>query len=264
VLVVEDDPMMRRETVRIIGDGNVEVDEVGSGQEALDALRNNQYALVILDLGLPDIPGLELLERLASENATLPPVIVYTVRQLTVEEEDALRRYADSIIVKDVRSQERLIDEVALFLHRVVKELPEDKRKAIRRLHESDEPLRGRTVLIAEDDMRTMFAMAKILAAHGVHPLKAENGEKALALLAEKPDIDLVLMDMMMPVMDGYEAMRRVRAQDKFAHLPIIALTAKAMREDQQKCIEAGASDYMTKPVDPDRLLSLMRVWLSK
>ncbi|MFZ4578886.1 MAG: response regulator [Myxococcota bacterium] len=264
VLVVEDDPLMRRETVRIIGNGNVHVDEVGTGQEALDALRNNEYVLVVLDLGLPDISGIELLERLASENTTLPPVIVYTVRQLTVEEEDALRRYADSIIVKDVRSQERLIDEVALFLHRVVKELPEDKRKAIRRLHESDEPLRGRTVLIAEDDMRTMFAMAKILAAHGVNPLKAENGEKALALLAEKPDIDLVLMDMMMPVMDGYEAMRRIRAQDKFAHLPIIALTAKAMREDQHKCIEAGASDYMTKPVDPDRLLSLMRVWLSK
>jgi CheY-like chemotaxis protein/HAMP domain-containing protein len=264
VLVVEDDVVMRRETVRIIGNGNVKIQEVGTGREALDALRLRPYDLIVLDLGLPDMPGLELLKTLASEKITLPPVIIYTVRELTQDEEATLRHYADSIILKDVRSQERLIDEVALFLHRVVRELPEDKRKAIRRLHETDEPLRGRKVLIVEDDMRTMFAMARLLAEHGINPLKAENGQKALAILEGQPDVDLVLMDMMMPVMDGYEASRRIRDQQRFANLPIIALTAKAMKEDRQKCIDAGASDYLSKPVDPDRLVSLMRVWLSR
>jgi CheY-like chemotaxis protein len=175
-----------------------------------------------------------------------------------------LRDYADSIIIKDVRSQERLIDEVALFLHRVVNDLPEDKRRTIKHIYESDERLRGAKVLIVDDDMRTMFAMAKLLAGHGINPLKAANGQQALVVLAEQPDVDLVLLDMMMPVLDGYETVRQIRAQEHLRHLPVIALTAKAMKEDRQKCIEAGASDYLTKPVDQDRLLSLMRVWLSR
>jgi len=264
VLVVEDDAAMRRETVRIIGNGNVKVQEVETGRDALAALRLRPYDLIVLDLGLPDMPGLDLLKQLAAEKVTLPPVIIYTVRELSQDDEATLRHYADSIILKDVRSQERLIDEVALFLHRVVSDLPEEKRRAIRRLHETDEPLRGRKVLIVEDDMRTMFAMARLLAEHGVNPLKAENGEKALAILESQQDIDLVLMDMMMPVLDGYEASRRIRERQRFATLPIIALTAKAMQEDREKCIDAGASDYLSKPVDPDRLISLMRVWLSR
>ena len=264
VLVVEDDPVMRKETVRIVGNGTVHVKEVDTGAAALAALRAQRFDLVVLDLGLPDMQGLELLRAAAAEKNLLPPVIVYTVRDLTSDEELALRDYADSIIIKDVRSQERLIDEVALFLHRVVNDLPEEKRQTIRHLYESDERLRGKQVLVVEDDMRTMFAMSKLLASHGVSPLKAANGEQALAMLAEHPEIDLVLLDMMMPVMDGYEAARRTRAQERFANLPIIALTAKAMKEDRQKCIEAGASDYLTKPVDQDRLLSLMRVWLSR
>jgi CheY-like chemotaxis protein len=264
VLVVEDDPAMRRETVRIIGNGNVKVLEAATGREALEALRSRTFDLIVLDLGLPDMPGLDLLKILAVEKPSLPPVIIHTVRELTPDEEATLRIHADSIILKDVRSQERLIDEVALFLHRVVNDLPEDKRRAIKRLHDTDEPLRGRKVLIVEDDMRTMFAMTKLLASHGVNPLKAENGEKALAVLAAQPDVDLVLMDMMMPVMDGYEALKRVRAEQRFANLPIIALTAKAMKEDRQKCLNAGASDYLSKPLDPDRLVSLMRVWLGR
>ncbi len=264
VLVVEDDPIIRRETVRIIGNGNVKTHEVETGGQALDTLRSRRYDLVVLDLGLPDMPGLELLERVASEKIHMPPVIVYTVRELTQDEELALRRYADSIILKDVRSQERLIDEVALFLHRVVSDLPEEKKKAIRHLHQSDEPLRGKKVLIVEDDIRTMFAMSRLLAGHGVSPLRAENGEKALAALDANPDVDLVLMDMMMPVMDGYSASRAIRDQQRFSRLPIIALTAKAMKEDRQKCLDAGASDYLSKPVDQDRLISLMRVWLSR
>jgi CheY-like chemotaxis protein len=264
VLVVEDDAVIRRETVRIIGNGNVKTMEVETGGQAMEALRARRYDLVVLDLGLPDMPGLELLERVAAEKIHMPPVIVYTVRELTQDEELALRRYADSIILKDVRSQERLIDEVALFLHRVVSDLPEEKKKAIRHLHQSDEPLRGKKVLIVEDDIRTMFAMSRLLAGHGVSPLRAENGEKALSLLEGNPDVDLVLMDMMMPVMDGYTASRAIRGQQRFARLPIIALTAKAMKEDRQKCLDAGASDYLSKPVDQDRLISLMRVWLSR
>ena len=264
VLVVEDDEIMRKETVRIIGNGTVSVDEVASGADALAALRTTNYDLIVMDLGLPDMQGFELLKRVAAEKLPLPPIIIHTMRDLSTEEELFLRNYAESIIVKDVRSQERLIDEVALFLHRVVRDLPEEKRRAIMHLHESNEPLRGKKVLIVEDDMRTMFAMARMLAGHGVHPLKAENGERALAMLAEHPDTDLVLMDMMMPVMDGYEATRSVRAQQAYEKLPIIALTAKAMKEDRQRCLEAGATDYLSKPVDPDRLASLMRVLLCR
>ncbi len=264
VLVVEDDPIMRKETVRLIGNGNVKVIEVATGRDALAALQTGPFALIVLDLGLPDMQGLELLKAISAQSVNMPPVIVYTVRELTMEEEMSLRHYADSIILKDVRSQDRLLDEVALFLHRVVSDLPEEKRSVIRHLHESNEILSGKKVLVVEDDMRTMFAMVKVLAAHKVNPLKAENGEKALALLHDQPDVELVLMDMMMPVMDGYETVRRIRTQDRFANLPIIALTAKAMKEDRQKCIDAGATDYLPKPVDQDRLISLMRVWLCR
>lgn len=264
VLVVEDDEVMRKETKRVIGNGNVKVQEVGTGGEAIAALHERNFALVILDLGLPDMQGLDLLKIIAQEKTPMPPVIVYTVRELSMEEEIALRNYADSIILKDVRSQERLIDEVALFLHRVVNELPEDKKRVIHHLHESDDHLKGRKILIVEDDMRTMFAMTKVLAGHGVNPIKAENGQKALDTLQANNDVDLVLMDMMMPVMDGYEAMQRIRAMPMFVNLPIIALTAKAMKEDRKKCLEAGATDYLSKPVDMDRLLSLVRVWLCR
>ena len=264
VLVVEDDPVMRRETVRIIGNGNVHVHQVATGREALVALRQRRFDLMVLDLGLPDMQGLDLLEAASAAKASMPPVIIYTVRELTPDEELSLRQYADSIIIKDVRSQERLIDEVALFLHRVVNDLPEEKKQTIRHLYESDEQLRGKKILIVEDDMRTMFAMAKLLASHGINPLKAANGEQALAVMEEHPDVDLVLLDMMMPIMDGYETARCLRRQERFANLPIIALTAKAMKEDRQKCIEAGATDYLAKPVDVDRLISLSRVWLCR
>ncbi|MEI6543955.1 MAG: response regulator [Methylococcales bacterium] len=264
VLVVEDDELTRRETVQSIGSENVIVEEVDTGEKALQLIRERSFSLIILDLGLPDIQGMELLNIIAKEKINMPPVIVYTVRELTREEETALRNYANSIILKDVRSQERLIDEVALFLHRVIKDLPEDKKRVIQHLHESDEHLNARKVLIVEDDMRTMFAMSKILAEHGLIILKADNGEKALSVLNKHPDVDLVLMDLMMPIMDGYEASRAIRALPQFTNLPIIALTAKAMKEDRKKCIDAGASDYLTKPVDQDRLLSLIRVWLCR
>jgi CheY-like chemotaxis protein len=179
-----------------------------------------------------------------------------------VEEEKAIRNHTDSIVVKDVRSQERLLDEVALFLHHVITDLPQEKKAMISHIHDADEAMHGKVVLLVEDDMRTLFAMSKLLNEHGVITLKAENGQKAIEMLEQTPHIDMILMDMMMPVMDGYEAMRLIRAKDRFATLPIIALTAKAMAEDRSKCIAAGATDYLSKPIDSGRLLSLMRVWM--
>lgn len=262
LLVVEDDADLRQRTVTLIGNGDVKVDEAASGKEALAALRTGRYDCVVLDLGLPDMSGLAVLDTLESEGVKMPPVIIHTARDLTREEEAGLHERAESIVVKDVRSQERLLDEVSLFLHRVVSGMPEDSRQIICNLHDSDELLRDKKVLIVDDDLRTVFAMSQFLSTRGMKPLKAENGEKALRLLAEQPDVDLVLMDIMMPVMDGYEAIARIRAQERFHRLPVIALTAKAMKEDRAKCIAAGANDYLSKPVDQDRLISLMRVWL--
>ena len=264
VLVVEDDPIMRREVLAAVGNGNVKTHEAATGDEAVARLAAQRYDLLILDLGLPDETGLEMLKRATERNIALPPIIVYTARDLTGDEEYAIREYAESIVIKDVRSHERLIDQVAFFLHRVVNSLPDDKRRAILHLHASDEPLKGRKALVVEDDMRTMFAMAKLLAEHGMHPLKADNGQTALETLAAHPDTAIVLIDMMMPVMDGYEAMRRIRTEPRFATLPIVALTAKAMPEDRLKCIEAGATDYLAKPVDGERMCSLMRVLLCR
>ena len=264
VLVVEDDAKIRRETVQLIGDKDVKVDEAENGEQALQALRLGRYDCVVLDLGLPDMSGGELLTRLEREGVELPPVIVHTARDLTREEEMGLREHAESIVIKDVRSPERLLDEVSLFLHRVIGNLPDKKKQMILNLHETDALFRDKKALIVDDDMRTTFALSRLLAGRGMQTLKAENGEKALRLLDQEPDVDLILMDIMMPVMDGYETMERIRAQDRFRKLPIIALTAKAMPEDRAKCITAGASDYLPKPVDEGRLISMLRVWLYK
>jgi len=264
LLVVEDDPKIRRDIVRLIGGGDVKVDEAGTGAEAMEALRSNRFNCVVLDLGLPDMAGNELLVKLERDGVEPPPVIVHTARDLTRDEEEGLREHAGSIVIKDVRSQERLLDEVSLFLHREVSRMPEKKRKIIRDLHDTDELLRGKKVLVVDDDMRTTFAVSRILSERGMKPLKAENGERALRLLEEHPDVALVLMDIMMPVMDGYEAMKRIRAREGFYKLPIIALTAKAMPEDREKCLAAGANDYMPKPVDEGRLISMIRVWMCR
>jgi len=262
LLVVEDDATARRATLDLLADEGVAVDAADSGEEAIRLLRASHYDCVVLDLKLPDMDGQTVLERLEQEGISLPPVVVHTARDLTAREELNLREHAESIIVKGVRSPERLLDEVTLFLHRVVSQMPEKKRQIIANLHDADAALRDKQVLIVDDDMRTMFAVSRLLTGRGMLALKAENGERALQLLQENPAIDLVLMDIMMPVMDGYQAMQRIRAQERWRKLPIIALTAKAMPEDRQKCIAAGASDYLPKPIDPDRLFSMMRVWL--
>ena len=236
VLLVEDDSETRRRVVQLIGGGEVELDEATTGEEAIAAMRATRYACLIVDLGLPDMDGGELLRRAQAEGLDLPPVIVHTARELTEEEDVSLRERAESIVIKDVRSPERLLDEVSLFLHEVVSRMPDRKKQMIRNLHETDVLLKDKTVLVVDDDMRTTFALSRLLAQRGMKPLKAGNGRQALAALQQNSGIDLVLMDIMMPVMDGYETMARIRAQEPFRKLPIIALTAKAMPQDRQPC----------------------------
>ena len=263
LLVVEDNDQLRKSIMQLIGNGDVHTDEAATGAEALAAIQNKCYDCVILDWGLPDMSGFDVLKALGEEGTNvIPPVIVYTGRELSQDEERGLMAYTDSIIIKGVRSEERLLDEASLFLHRMVSKMPEKKRKIITDLHDTDVLFRDKTLLMVDDDMRNVFALSRILEEKGMHILKAEDGQRALDVLEKHPDTDIILMDIMMPVMDGYEAMRRIRSQERFRKLPIIALTAKAMTKDRSQCIEAGANDYLPKPVDVQRLLSMMRVWL--
>ncbi len=263
LLVIEDNEAQRKAIVDLIGEADVEITAVESGQEALDVLRNKQFDCMVLDLGLPDMSGFEFIDRMKNElNIHEIPIVVYTGRELTRKEESDLNRIADAIIVKDVRSPERLLDETALFLHRVEANLPANKRQILEQLHESDPVLAGRTALVVDDDMRNIYALTSLLERHKMKVRYAESGAEGIEVLQGTPGIDVVLMDVMMPEMDGYEAMRRIRAMEEHKNLPIIALTAKAMKGDREKCMEAGASDYITKPIDAQQLVSLLRVWL--
>ncbi|MBW4548807.1 MAG: HAMP domain-containing protein [Symplocastrum torsivum CPER-KK1] len=263
LLVVEDDELQRNSIVELIGNSDVATTAVSSGAQALETLKSGQFDCLVLDLGLPDMTGLELIEQIKQEpNLSKLPIIVYTGKELTQQEETELKRIADTIIIKDVRSPERLLDETALFLHRVQANLPQPKQQMLEQLHQTDSVLTSKKVLIVDDDVRNIFALTSLLERHQMEILYAENGRDGLTTLQNTPGIDVVLMDVMMPEMDGYETMRAVRKMSQFVSLPIIALTAKAMKGDREKCIDAGASDYITKPVDPEQLLSLLRVWL--
>jgi HAMP domain-containing protein/CheY-like chemotaxis protein/Skp family chaperone for outer membrane proteins len=266
LLVVEDDEQQRKALVELIGGGeDVEVTAVASSEEALHELEQTRFDCMVVDLKLPEMGGFELLERLKSdERFSSIPVIVYTGKELTRREETKLKKFSDAIVVKDASSPERLLDETALFLHRVERKLPQEKRRMLEQLHSADDVLRGRKILIVDDDVRNVFALTSVLEASGMDVLYAENGRDGIDTLRQHPEIDLVLMDIMMPEMDGYETIRAIRADAKFEQLPIISLTAKAMKGDREKSISVGASDYITKPVDTDQLLSLMRVWLYK
>ena len=265
LLIVEDDEVQRDALVELIGDGDVKITAVGSGEEALSELEAQPFDCIVLDLGLNDMSGLDLLEKMRADKAlSQVPVIIYTGKELTRSEEAELRRLAQTIIIKDVKSPERLLDETALFLHRVESTLPAEKQKLLDQLHRSDPTLAGKKALVVDDDIRNIFALTSILERYEMEVQFAENGHDALRMLGENPDINVVLMDVMMPEMDGYEATRRIRENAAFENLPIIALTAKAMKGDREKCINAGASDYVTKPVDTDHLISLLRVWLSR
>jgi CheY-like chemotaxis protein len=264
LLLVEDDEHLRKSVKKLLEGSDVAISEAGLGQVALEQLATRHFDCMILDLTLPDMSGFELLNRLDGDEA-LPkcPVIVYTGKALTEEENRELLKYADSVIVKGVKSPERLLDETALFLHRVIAEMPEEKQRTIKRLMGGEATLEGKEILIVDDDARNAFALSKLLADKGLKVHIAPNGQKALEWLDKTP-VHLVLMDIMLPGMDGYEVTRRIRAQSRFRHLPILALTAKAMKGDRDKCLAAGANDYLSKPIDADRLFSMLRVWLSK
>ena len=265
LLIIEDNENARKAMKLLIGAEDVLCFEAETGAAALELYEKNQIDCVILDIGLPDMSGFNLIQKLEDiKGQNMPPIIVYTGKELTMEENNLLNKYAESIIIKGIKSEERLLDETALFLHRTISNLPKSRQVMITNLHDKDAIFKTKKVLLVDDDMRNVFALSKILQDRGIEVIKSENGKNALEMLEKHSHIDLVLMDIMMPEMDGYEAMKHIRSQSKFKNLPVIALTAKAMKEDKQKCIDAGANDYITKPIDVERLLSLMRVWLSK
>ena len=270
VLIVEDNAVQLESLRQLLGTADVETIGVSTAAACLEELHKRTFDCMVLDLSLPDASGFSLLETLSQEDRySFPPVIVYTGRELTPDEEQQLRRYSKSIIIKGAKSPERLLDEVTLFLHQVVTELPLKQQEMIRKAHSRDALLEGRRVLIVEDDVRNVFALTSVLEPNGVKVVIARNGREALEQLEQlqgdrETAVDLVLMDLMMPEMDGLSATREIRKRPEWKKLPIIALTAKAMKSDQEQCLNAGANDYLSKPLDVEKLLSLVRVWMPK
>ncbi len=265
LLVVEDNAAEQMSITELLGHDDIEIVTVGTGGAALSTLRDAPCDCVVLDLRLPDMTGFDVLEKIR-EDASLSevPVVVFTGRELSAEEDAQLHTMARSIVVKGVESPERLLDETALFLHRVVTDLPAEKQRMLERLNSSDEDLVGRTALLVDDDARNIFALSSVLERRGMQVLTATTGSEAIALIELTPDIAIVLMDIMMPEMDGYQTMELIRLKPAFRRLPIIALTAKAMKGDREKCLEAGASDYLAKPVNTEQLLAALRMWLHR
>ncbi|NHC09031.1 response regulator [Stutzerimonas degradans] len=265
ILLVEDDARQRESVSRLIEDVDIEITAVEFGEQALELLRSTAFDCMIIDLKLPDMDGSELLERMAKEDiCSFPPVIVYTGRNLTRDEEAALLKYSRSIIIKGARSPERLLDEVTLFLHKVESDMPPERQRMLKSARSRDKAFEGRKLLVVDDDVRNVFALTSALEQKGAVVEIARNGLEAIAKLQHDSTIDLVLMDIMMPEMDGFTAMQEIRKDPRLAKLPIIAVTAKAMKSDQDRCLSAGANDYLAKPIDLDRLFSLIRVWLPK
>jgi CheY-like chemotaxis protein len=249
----------------LLGYDDIDVTVVTSGGEALEVLVEQPFDCVVLDLRLPDMSGFQVLERLReTPELREVPVVVFTGKELSPAEDAQLRTLARSVVVKGVESPERLLDETALFLHRVIANLPTEKQNMLDRLHRSDEALIGKKVLVVDDDVRNIFALSSVLERRGMTVLTAGTGREAIAILESTPDMAIVLMDIMMPEMDGYETMQVMRQNGLFRRLPIIALTAKAMKGDREKCLEAGASEYLAKPVNTEQLLSALRIWLHR
>jgi CheY-like chemotaxis protein/HAMP domain-containing protein len=265
LLVVEDNKEQNKAIRELIGNGDIKSFSAFTGQEAYNMLQNERFDCIIIDLGLPDMSGFELMEKIKeSEQLNKIPIIVYTGRDMNKDEARQLEKLANTVVLKTTDSTERLLDETALFLHRVESKLPKEKQQIIRKLHRTEEILQHKKVLIVDDDMRNIYSLTNVLEEEGMNCIVAENGKVAIDMLEQHPDIDIVLMDIMMPEMDGFEATMAIRSNQKFNKLPIIALTAKAMKGDREKCLEAGMSDYVSKPVNIEQLLSLMRVWLYK
>jgi HAMP domain-containing protein/CheY-like chemotaxis protein/signal transduction histidine kinase len=265
LLVVEDNPAEQLSIKELLGYDDIDVTVASTGEEALRFVKEQAFDCIVLDLRLPDMSGFDVLEQLRDtpELSDLP-VVVFTGKELSPEEDARLHTLARSVVVKDVESPERLLDETALFLHRVVSDLPAEKQKMLDRLHRSDEALVGKKVLVVDDDVRNIFALSSVLERRGMNVLTAGTGREAITTLERTPDVAITLMDIMMPEMDGYETMQVIRQNSAFRRLPIIALTAKAMKGDREKCLEAGASEYLAKPVNTDQLLSALRMWLHR
>jgi HAMP domain-containing protein/CheY-like chemotaxis protein/signal transduction histidine kinase len=265
LLVVEDNPAEQLSIRELLGYDDIEIDTADTGMSALTRMRDQQYDCVVLDLRLPDMSGFEVLEEIKrDDDLSEVPVVVFTGRELSAEEDAQLHTMARSIVVKGVESPERLLDETALFLHRVITDLPAEKQRMLERLNSSDEDLIGRTVLLVDDDARNIFALSSVLERRGMRVLTATTGKEAIEMVERTPDLAIVLMDIMMPEMDGYQTMGVIREKPAYRRLPIIALTAKAMKGDREKCLEAGASDYLAKPVNTEQLLSALRMWLHR
>ncbi|MDP8998358.1 MAG: response regulator, partial [Pseudomonadota bacterium] len=265
LLVVEDNDIERASIVELLAYDDIDVVAAASGRQALDIMCDRPFDCIVLDLRLPDMTGFEFLEKLRADPKLADvPVVVFTGKELSSDEQTQLNKIAKSIVLKSVQSPERLLDETALFLHRVVTGLPVEKQAMIERLHSSKAILRNRKVLVVDDDARNIFALTSLFENHEMEVLSATDGRSAIELLKRTPDVNLTVMDIMMPDMDGFQTIREIRQDPEFRTLPILALTAKAMKGDREKCLEAGASDYISKPVDTDQLLSLMRVWLHR
>jgi CheY-like chemotaxis protein len=265
LLIVEDNPAEQFTIRELLGHSDIDISVVSTGQEALATVKEREFDCMVLDLRLPDMTGFEILESMRDtpELSDLP-VVVFTGKELSPEEDARLHTLARSVVVKGVESPERLLDETALFLHRVVADLPPEKQRMLDRLHRSDDALVGKKVLIVDDDVRNIFALSSVLERRGMTVLTAGTGREAIATLESTSDLGIVLMDIMMPEMDGYETMQVIRQNPAFRRLPIIALTAKAMKGDREKCLEAGASEYLAKPVNTDQLLAALRMWLHR
>jgi CheY-like chemotaxis protein len=265
LLVVEDNEAEQMSIAELLGHDDVEIQAVATGRAALDALREQPYDCAVLDLRLPDMSGFDVLEHIR-DDARLSdvPVVVFTGKELSPEEDLRLHTLARSVVVKGVESPERLLDETSLFLHRVIGDLPPDKQEMLDRLHRSDEDLVGKKVLVVDDDIRNIFALSSVLERRGMEVLTAGTGDEAIATLETTSGVAIVLMDIMMPQMDGYQTVHAIRQMPGLRRLPIIALTAKAMKGDREKCLDAGASDYLAKPVNTEQLLSALRMWLHR
>jgi CheY-like chemotaxis protein len=265
LLVVEDNPAEQFSIRELLGYEDIDIAVVATGGEALDVIQRKEFDCVVLDLRLPDMSGFDVLEYLRDTPSLSDlPVVVFTGKELSAAEDGRLHSLARSVVVKGVESPERLLDETALFLHRVIPALPPEKQKMLERLHGSDEALAGKKVLVVDDDVRNIFALSSVLERRGMTVLTAGTGREAIDTLESTPDLAIVLMDIMMPEMDGYQTMQVIRQNVQLRRLPIIALTAKAMKGDREKCLEAGASEYLAKPVNTEQLLSAMRVWLHR
>jgi CheY-like chemotaxis protein len=265
LLIVEDNAAEQLSITELLGHEDIEIVTSGTGAGALSTLRENPCDCVVLDLRLPDMSGFEVLDQIRKdETLSNIPVVVFTGRELSAEEDAELHTMARSIVVKGVESPERLLDETSLFLHRVITELPVEKQRMLEKLNSSDEDLIGKTALLVDDDARNIFALSSVLERRGMKVLTATTGHEAISLVESNPKIAVVLMDIMMPQMDGYQTIGAIRQNPAFARLPIIALTAKAMKGDREKCLEAGASDYLAKPVNTEQLLLAIRMWLHR